>query len=78
MRIISDLKSLLAYLKRYKMTHTITRRPRFLKEKSLTKIKIKTSKDIIDYFIPYLKNMKEEIFKAVLLDGKNKILWVCT
>jgi len=47
---------------------------RFLKEKSLTKIKVKTSKDIVDYFIPYLRDMKKEIFKAVLLDGKNKII----
>jgi len=47
---------------------------RFLKEKSLIKIKITTSSDIVDYFIPYLRDMKKEIFKAVLLDGKNKII----
>jgi len=47
---------------------------RFLKEKSLSKIRIKTSKDIVDYFIPYLRDMKKEVFKAVLLDGKNKII----
>jgi len=47
---------------------------RFLKEKSLSKIKIKTSKDIVDYFMPYMRDMKKEIFKAVLLDGKNKII----
>ncbi|MEO0050181.1 MAG: DNA repair protein RadC, partial [candidate division WOR-3 bacterium] len=47
---------------------------RFLKEKSWAKIKVKTSKDIVDYFIPYLRDMKKEIFKAVLLDGKNKII----
>lgn len=47
---------------------------RFLKEKSLSKIKIKFSKDIVDYFIPYLRDMKKEIFKVVLLDGKNKII----
>lgn len=47
---------------------------RFLKEKSLTKIRVKTSKDIVDYFIPYLRDMKKEIFKVVLLDGKNKII----
>ena len=47
---------------------------RFLKEKSLTKIKVKTSKDIVNYFIPYLRDMKKEIFKVVLLDGKNKII----
>jgi len=47
---------------------------RFLKEKSLSKIKVKTSKDIVKYFIPYMRDMKKEIFKAVLLDGKNKII----
>ena len=47
---------------------------RFLKEKSLTKIKITTSKDLVDYFTPYMRDMKKEIFKAVLLDGKNKII----
>lgn len=47
---------------------------RFLKEKSLTKIKITTSKDLVDYFTPYMRDMKKEVFKAVLLDGKNKII----
>jgi len=36
----------------------------------LTKVKVISSKDIVDYFMPYLKDMKKEIFKAVLLDGK--------
>lgn len=47
---------------------------RFLKEKNLTKIKITTSKDLVAYFTPYMRDMKKEIFKAVLLDGKNKII----
>jgi len=47
---------------------------RFLKEKSLPKIKIKTTKDIVDYFMPYMRDTKREIFKVVLLDGKNKII----
>ncbi|MCD6093279.1 MAG: DNA repair protein RadC [Candidatus Omnitrophica bacterium] len=47
---------------------------RFLKEKSLSKIKIKTSKDIVDYFMPYMRDAKKEVFKAILLDGKNKII----
>jgi DNA repair protein RadC len=47
---------------------------RFHREKSLSKLKIKNSKDIVDYFIPYLRDMKKEVFKAVLLDGKNKII----
>jgi len=40
----------------------------------LTKVKVETSTDIVDYFMPYLRDMKKEIFKAVLLDGKNKII----
>ena len=47
---------------------------RFRKEKSLTKIKVKTSKDIVDYFIPYLRDIKKEIFKVILFNGKNKII----
>ncbi|MBO8130958.1 MAG: DNA repair protein RadC [Candidatus Marinimicrobia bacterium] len=47
---------------------------RFLKEKNLTKIKIKTSRDIVDYFMPYMRDAKKEIFKVILLDGKNKII----
>jgi len=47
---------------------------RFLNEKGLSKIKIKTSKDIVDYFIPQLRDLKKEVFKAVLLNGKNKII----
>ncbi len=45
---------------------------RFFLEKSLTKIK--NSKDLVDYFIPYLRDMKKEVLKAVLLEGKNKII----
>lgn len=45
-----------------------------MKEKILTKIKVKTYKDIIDYFIPYLRDMKKEVFKALLLDAKNRII----
>ena len=47
---------------------------RFLKEKSLSKIKVKTTKDIVDYFMPYMRDAKKEVFKAILLDGKNKII----
>lgn len=47
---------------------------RFLKEKGLSKIKIKTSKDIVNYFMPYMRDAKKEVFKAILLDGKNKVI----
>lgn len=47
---------------------------RFVKEKSITKLKVKTSDDIVDYFLPYMRDMKKEVFKVILLDGKNKII----
>ena len=33
---------------------------RFLKEKSIFKVKIKTSKDLVDYFMPYMRDIKKE------------------
>lgn len=51
---------------------------RLREEKTKPRKKIKTSKDIVDYclnyFLPYLRDLKKEIFKAILLDGKNKII----
>lgn len=47
---------------------------RFLKEKTNPKKKIKTVEDVVNYFQPYLRDLKKEIFKALLLDGRNKIL----
>lgn len=47
---------------------------RFLIEKSLSSVKFKKSKDIVNYFIPYMRDLKKEIFKIILLDGKNKII----
>jgi DNA repair protein RadC len=32
------------------------------------------SEDVVNYYIPLMKNLKKEIFKTVLLDSKNKIL----
>lgn len=47
---------------------------RFNREKSLTKIRIKHTEDIVEYLMPYLRDLKKEIFKIILLDGKNKII----
>ncbi len=51
---------------------------RFMKEESTNKIKIKSSKDVMDYINNYVspctRNLKKEIFKIILLDGKNKII----
>mgnify|MGYP001608236749 CR=1 FL=1 len=32
------------------------------------------SEDVVNYYIPLMKNLKKEIFKTVLLDSKNKII----
>ncbi|MCK5306753.1 MAG: DNA repair protein RadC [Candidatus Omnitrophica bacterium] len=42
-----------------------------LKEK---KIKVKSSKDIVDFLMPRMRDLKFEVFKAVLLDSQNKII----
>ena len=38
------------------------------------KKKFRSSDDVVNYFIPLMRNLKKEIFKIVLLDSKNKIL----
>jgi len=73
-KVLLILKKRLGIMKIAQIKIAIEIGKRFLKEKSLTKIKVKTSKDIVDYFISYLRDIKKEIFKAVLLDGKNKII----
>ncbi|MBI5183878.1 MAG: DNA repair protein RadC [Nitrospinae bacterium] len=37
-------------------------------------IRIRTSKDVVNHYIPLMRNIKKEIFKTILLDGKNKII----
>ena len=34
----------------------------------------RSSDDVVNYYIPLMKNMKKEVFKTILLDSKNKIL----
>ena len=38
------------------------------------KIKVKSSKDIADFLMPRMRDLKFEVFKAVLLDAQNKII----
>ncbi|MDD3773530.1 MAG: JAB domain-containing protein, partial [Weeksellaceae bacterium] len=49
---------------------------RFLKEKAITRKKIKKPDDIIDYvseyYAPYLRDKEKEFFNVILLDIKNK------
>lgn len=51
---------------------------RFMKAENTNKIKIKNSKDAVEYInnyvSPYTRDLKKEIFKIILLDGKNKII----
>jgi len=47
---------------------------RFLRQKSEIRKRIRTNKDVVDYYKAYLRDMKKEIFKVMLLDGRNKII----
>jgi DNA repair protein RadC len=47
---------------------------RMLSGGSVSKILFRSSEDVVNYYIPLMKNLKKEIFKAVLLNNKNKII----
>ncbi len=47
---------------------------RMLSGGSKVKENFRTSEDVVNYYIPLMKNLKKEIFKTVLLDSKNKML----
>jgi len=47
---------------------------RMAEEKIEEKTKIKSSKDVIEYFTPRMRDLKIEVFKVVLLNSKNKII----
>lgn len=47
---------------------------RALSEPLSTEIKVVSGKAIYSHYYPYLKNLKKEIFKVILLNGKNKII----
>lgn len=38
------------------------------------KKQFRSSEDVVNYYIPLMRNIKKEIFKIILLDSKNKIL----
>jgi DNA repair protein RadC len=45
---------------------------RFLREKTKIGRKIKSVEDVVNYYKPYLRDLKKEVFKVLLLDGRNK------
>jgi DNA repair protein RadC len=47
---------------------------RLLREESSIKKKIHNASDLVDYYKPYMRDMKKEIFKLIMLDVKNKII----
>jgi len=47
---------------------------RFLREKTKIGRKIKSVDDVVNYYKPYLRDLKKEVFKVMLLDGRNKIV----
>ncbi|MBW2998348.1 DNA repair protein RadC [Candidatus Woesearchaeota archaeon] len=47
---------------------------RFNRQKRKINTRIKTPKDVYDYFVDYLKNKKKEFFYVLLLNSKNDII----
>jgi DNA repair protein RadC len=47
---------------------------RLLKQKAESKKKIESTEDVINYYAPYLRDLKKEVFKVMLLDGGNKLI----
>ena len=47
---------------------------RFLRQKTEPQKKIETVEDVVNYYKPYLRDLKKEVFKVMLLDGRNNIL----
>jgi len=46
---------------------------RFMTEKKELKGKAKSSKEVADLFMPRMRDLKKEVFKVLLLDGRNNI-----
>jgi DNA repair protein RadC len=47
---------------------------RLIKQKSESKKKVESSEDVVNYYAPYLRDLKKEVFKVMLLDGRNKLI----
>jgi DNA repair protein RadC len=47
---------------------------RFATEGKGPQTTIRTSSDVADFYFPMMRDLKKEVFKCVLLDGKNRIL----
>ena len=47
---------------------------RLIKQKVESKRKINSSEDVFNYYAPYLRDLKKEVFKVMLLDGRNKLI----
>ncbi len=47
---------------------------RLLRQKTELRKKITSVEDVVNYYGPYLRDLKKEIFKIMLLDGRNKII----
>lgn len=46
---------------------------RFMTEEKKLKCKVKSSKKVADLFMPRMRDLKKEVFKVLLLDGRNNI-----
>lgn len=47
---------------------------RFLTEKKDIKTCVKSSKEVFEFMLPRMRDLKKEVFKIILLDGQNKMV----
>ncbi len=47
---------------------------RLLRQKTGSRKKITSVEDVVNYYGPYLRDLKKEVFKIMLLDSRNKII----
>jgi len=47
---------------------------RLLRQKTRSRKKITSVEDVVNYYRPYLRDLKREVFKIMLLDSRNKII----
>jgi DNA repair protein RadC len=47
---------------------------RLLRQKTKPREQITSAEDVVDYYRPYLRDLKKEVFKMMLLDSRNKMI----
>ena len=61
-----------AKIARLRSTFEIARR--FMSEEKQPRYRVRSAREVADFLMPRLRDLKKEIFKILLLDGKNNII----